>query len=1291
MFHSGFASRGSFKRQIILTFVVGFFALATAFAAYMVESEKASLYRDSDNATTGLAQSLAVSSLSWVLANDVVGLQEVVRSFRDYPELSYVMIISPTGRVMAHSDAAKVGQFVTDEQSLALIKTVPSKRVLRDDDFVIDVAVPIQMEKRHVGWARIGLGRESVAGNLRKMIWSVTLFVLLATVLSLLAAVLVVNRLGQRIGTLVTVAKEVKAGNFATRVAHISGSEDEITWLATSLNQMLDALAQNEKRLRVASLYTRSLIEASMDPLVTINPEGKITDANHATEAATGMSRTVLIGTDFSDCFAEPDKAREAYRQAFLKGFVADYPLVLCHRDGHVAHMLYNASVYRSEEGEVLGVFATARDITERKRAEDELRRMNERFVLATFAGQVGVWDWDIPNNELVWDDSMYSLYGIQKGDFGGAYEAWAGNVHPQDKAHTEREIQAALRGEREYAPEFRIVRPDGTVRYLKANSQTFRGADNKPLRMIGTNIDITQRKLDADELEHHRVHLEQLVQERTVELQAARALADAANQAKSDFLANMSHEIRTPMNAVIGLTQLALDTELSARQRDYLQKVLNSSKALLGILNDILDYSKIEAGHLEIEAIDFSLEEVLCTMADLFSARAEEKGIELFVEIAQDIPQWLVGDPLRVSQVINNLVGNAIKFTAQGEVHVRAELIEQTPEQVCLRLAVRDTGIGLSKEQADRLFQPFVQADASITRKFGGTGLGLTISKRLVELMGGEIAVSALPGQGSTFSFTARFGVAQPKEAATQGLGLQNLQAMKCLVVDDQETSLVIMRALLESWHFQVSTANSGEEGMRLIIEAGQRGTAFNLLLLDWKMPGMSGLELANQVRQTSASNPSIDHPPAVIMVTAFGREELLKQGHCAAIDAILTKPVTSSALFDTLIRVQNAQSGPIPLPTSTFKDTRATLSCIRGARILLAEDNELNQQVAREFLAKGGLSVVIANNGQEAVDAVQQQTFDVVLMDLHMPVMDGFEATRRIHALAGFEHLPIIAMTAAAMSQDRAASTAAGMVAHVAKPVDPQELADTLVRWVQPRPVDQADIAQDEPIVMADQTKVLEADVLALEQALPGCLVREALARMGGDAALYRRLLSACARSRAGTAEQILALLRLADDKQLYQVAHGLKGEAGNLGLKALRDAADALASALRSGPTPAMATLTQSLAEQCRLAVAMLAQLSVSSRLPELESGVSGLSAKAPACELQLDQVLPKLQQLASLLEVKSFGARAVVRELSALIEGTALASEFADIEQNATALAYDCALLKLHALLKRLAQS
>ncbi len=367
---SEIASRRSFRRQIILTFVVGFFFLISAFSIYLVESERTQRHLNSINETTGLAQSLAANSVPWVLANDVEGLEEVVLSLQRYPEFRYAMVISPSGRVLAHSDLAKVGQFLSDEKSLALLEAPPENRVMRDDASVAEVAVPVSVGQRHVGWARIGLGREKNSGELRRLTLGSALFVLLATISALLAALLIANRLGHRIGLLVRVAEEVQAGNYATR-ANIPGSEDEITRLASSLNHMLDALARNEGSLRAAARYTRSLIEASLDPLVTINPDGKITDVNEATIRATGVAREVLVGSDFSNYFTEPDKARAGYREVYAKGFVTEYPLAIRHVSGAAIDVLYNASLYRDERGDVAGVFAAARDITERKRSEE--------------------------------------------------------------------------------------------------------------------------------------------------------------------------------------------------------------------------------------------------------------------------------------------------------------------------------------------------------------------------------------------------------------------------------------------------------------------------------------------------------------------------------------------------------------------------------------------------------------------------------------------------------------------------------------------------------------------------------------------------------------------------------------------------------------------------------------------------------------------------------------------------------------------------------------------------------
>ncbi|MFT3849017.1 MAG: PocR ligand-binding domain-containing protein [Propionivibrio sp.] len=840
-----------------------------------------------------------------------------------------------------------------------------------------------------------------------------------------------------------------------------------------------------------------------------------------------------------------------------------------------------------------------------------------------------------------------------------------------------EAEYMAAL----DRVPRYSRERINSAMSFFKQLAQTISQLSYSGIKMARLTTDIT--RLNAD--------LEARVGERTADLEAAnrsltqaKLLAESANQAKSAFLSNMSHEIRTPMNAVIGMTRLVLDTDLNDRQRDYINKALRSSRALLGILNDILDYSKIEAGCIDMEHVNFSLDDVLRSMSDLFSVSAGEKGLELFIDIAPDVPDRLRGDPLRFGQVISNLVGNAIKFTERGEIHIRVEMLDPSNDPlagaVTLRVGVRDTGIGLSPAQAARLFQPFAQVNASVTRRFGGTGLGLTISRQLVELMGGQITVSSEPGRGSTFAFTVRLGLPDVEAIESRAASrLRDLNLRRALVIDDQPTSLAILRDLLERWRFEVAIAQSGDEGIRLFKDARECGDPFDLLLLDWKMPGMTGVEVARTIDGImQASHGS--RPPTIIMVTAYGRDDLIEALQGVSVNAILSKPVTPSGLLDALIQLQQRKAPASDPLASAFADTRLLLERVRGAHVLLVEDNELNQEVAQEFLAKGGLAVTLASNGREALDAMQRGKFDAVLMDLHMPLMDGLEATRRIRSLPAGRELPIIAMTAAAMAQDRQASAEAGMNDHIAKPIDPRELAETLVRWIRRHEAAApAATAATSPDAEGGEARLRQHDVAALEYALPGIAVRDSLARVRCNMALYRRLLTSFGERRRDIAPLLAQLEQTGDLDRLYLEAHNLKGEAGNLGFVAVRASADALGSQIRAGNGERLAELTQTLMRDCTAILGLLR------RLPAVaddaaRNGEPPVGGKS----VDRDRFRALLDLLNAQLEAKDLGARQLATELETLAQGTEFANRTSAIATAVRYLRYDSAL----ALLERL---
>ncbi|MBK7247741.1 MAG: response regulator [Flavobacteriales bacterium] len=666
------------------------------------------------------------------------------------------------------------------------------------------------------------------------------------------------------------------------------------------------------------------------------------------------------------------------------------------------------------------------------------------------------------------------------------------------------------------------------------------------------------------DKLKERNRHLHDDFQE----MERLRDLADTANKAKSDFLANMSHEIRTPMNGIIGLNHLLSKTEMTPKQQDYNVKVDRSARSLLRIVNDLLDFSKIEAGKLELEAMPYSTQEMLEAVVDTVNARLSgKKDVEFIIDRSANLPAELIGDELRIKQVLINLLDNAIKFTEKGEVILSIVAVKRGPEHCAVTFSVKDQGIGMSPAQIADLFKPFSQADLSHTRKYGGTGLGLTISDRLIHKMGGKILVESGTGKGSRFFFT--IGQEVRGRRGTDALRLPFKDKVRALLVDDSSIARTVQGAMLKEMGFDVITVGSGREAVEAVRTSMMEARPFALIIMDWMMPEMSGLEAARYLKEEFLSDA-----PMVLMVTAFGVDDVRTAAQVGQIDGYLVKPVDPSLLFDTLNGIFKFDLEGVRKTTREHLDMDQVRGLLDGKQILLAEDNEINWQVASELLQDAGVKLDHAENGEEAVRMFAEKKYDGVLMDIQMPLMDGLEATRRIRALPGGNTVPIMAMTAHSMKGEREKSLAAGMNDHLNKPIDPILLYKSLMHWL-------CETTESEVSAMLVSGPAADSQD---EIRIAGLDTATALTRIRNNRGTYTELLELFVSKWSKAPAEFPELLRAGDLETLRGSVHTLAGSAGNLGGDGVLTAAKRVEQALTDGAGPDDAELNDHMANLC-----------------------------------------------------------------------------------------------------------
>jgi PAS domain S-box-containing protein len=868
-----------------------------------------------------------------------------------------------------------------------------------------------------------------------------------------------------------------------------------------------EALRQSEERYR-------TIIDSMEDAYWELDLAGRIVFFNNYTKTLHGRTEEELRRLSYKD-YMDEETSREVFRRfnhlyqtgESARGFIWD----ITRGDGAKRTIETNISLVRDSEGRATGFRGISRDITKRRRTEEALRQSEERYRTIIEEMADSFWETDLAGNFTFFNNQVMIEQRRTREELFGLNNK-TNRLHMDE--HSSRMASEVLKkilrtGEPARGVTYDMIRGDGTRYTIESSISLIKDVEGKPVGFRGISRDVTARLLAEKEL------------------QRAKEAAEAATRAKSEFLANMSHEIRTPMNGIIGMTELALGTDLTSEQREYLDMVKSSADSLLSLLNDILDFSKIEAGKFLLDPTDFCLRDSLAAAMRTLALRAHEKDLELACDIAADAPDYLIGDAARLRQIVVNLVGNAIKFTHRGEIVLRVSTQSLCAEEAVLQFAISDTGIGIPPEKLAHIFDPFEQVDASTTRRYGGTGLGLAISSQLVQMMGGDMRVESEAGRGSTFYFTARFRLqTQPAEKIAPVIPI-NLQDMRVLVVDDNATNRRILEVMLNLWGMRPALAESGPSGLEALRQAAREGVPFALALIDFHMPDMDGFSLAEAIR---SQEPFSEIP--LIMLTSATQQKVDSRCRETGINAYLMKPITQSALLEVMAEVLGFQwRGRAQRSASTLASLPQSS---RPLRVLLVDDNPVNRRLGTKILEHQGHTVLLADNGEQAIRAHEGDRFDVILMDVQMPEMNGFEATAAIRKR---EHLtgrrtPIIAMTARAMKGDREECLAAGMDDYVSKPFRASEffeviyaLTDGAAPWRERAEEDLSEIADE----------VIDAEAL-IENSL-------------GDMDLVREVVGLFLENYQEAIEALRGAIAMGDCESVNEAAHKLKGSLGGV----------------------------------------------------------------------------------------------------------------------------------------------